>query len=278
MDRKKYTQLTYSSISKLENNNFIDIVDYITDSPDRKYAVIKINYEGRLYILKVCDPLSPKYFKDLFNTEYLFYKKQKERLIHKNYSGEYFYMIDFIDGETLGDRLFSDTNSKINFIEVFKCIDLFYKTYRQNNESIKYTNLFYYANVLVSSGPRQKTNKRKKGKIAFVIKQICVLSLHIITFTLKFRNTETFLPGLSHGDLHYNNILISNTGPEIIDFKNIRSNEFFLFDIIFLLTIIEKKTNLNDDLQDIKSKYLSSWESLFVYKIFKILANFNSRF
>ena len=73
-------------------------------------------------------------------------------------------MIDFIDGETLGDHLFSDTNSKINFIEVFKCIDLFYKTYRQNNESIKYTNLFYYANVLFSSGPRQNTNKIKRER------------------------------------------------------------------------------------------------------------------
>src|SRR5690606_4032970 len=88
--------------------------------------------------------------------------------------------------------------------------------------------------------------------------------------------------GFAHGDFHYNNIFITNNKKiKFIDFENVVYNEYFDFDVLYLLVMIEAKLGLsnNTNIYDNIIPAINEKADLKpIYNIYKMAVSINPRF
>ena len=91
------------------------------------------------------------------------------------------------------------------------------------------------------------------------------------------------MSGFTHGDFHYNNIIIENEGSvKFIDFENIRYDGFFDFDIMYLYAMLE--INIDSESEEMKmlkdgiNELLRNKFLIKIYFLFRYSISLNNRF
>jgi thiamine kinase-like enzyme len=240
--------------------------------------VLKIKKNNKYYLLKSIGLAAPEDIKDKFYTETQFYieNKHKEYLPKLVSLYDRFLILEFIDGVGLREAIKCKKLKEKHLKSLFEVLDTLYIDNKKiaDGTSFNFNNAFNNLVALIQSCPMQNKNIKvpilgrvhQKINILFYKKRLKKILNNIDLNSLKI--------GFVHGDLHFNNIIITNEDKIIlIDFENINYQGCFDFDILFLLAILEKSLSyynsdlninfykISKELFDIKEIYVSAIKS-----------------
>ncbi|MEK6152838.1 phosphotransferase [Flavobacteriaceae bacterium 3-367] len=266
----------------LIKNEFI-LKEVIQHSKWKKTFVLKIANENDDFILKAVSNISPLRIKSKFITEANVYLKNSNNYVpNLVLSTDAVIITEYIKGKTLREYL----NEGENIHEIIESLVLAIQTFYEENKSEHNGAKSFeiaYANIssLAQSGPYQTKTLSLFDKVIN----------KIIAFVLKLKlkkalvniNQNNLKPCFAHGDFHYNNIFVTtNKNIKFIDFENVVYNEYFDFDILYLLTMIEAKVGRAEISRTITNKMMSlinDKEGLKpIYDLYRIAASVNPRF
>ncbi|MFC6806267.1 oligosaccharide flippase family protein [Methylophaga thalassica] len=249
-------------------------------------SLLKVKDGGTYFIQKKCSPDSPPHIKSSFERETVIYNL-KPLCAPKLYdSCQYSILVEYIDGETLGDILFRGDFTSSNLPLLFRDAITFYKSLGNREGCKNFKNYYRYLRVLSCSGPVQTKELPRKNN--FFSRRIRPKVYEVLGFFLsliikiEMKSGINYMAGYSHSDFHYNNIIQNNHGFYFFDFERSELSGNFYFDLIFLLTIIDclKFDNGidNTSFNAIAAKLLNSRGKRLVFKLFKAAVRKNPRF
>lgn len=258
------------------SKNCCEVVDIIQYN-NRKYTyILKISKDKKIYVIKGFNLETPSEIKQKFYNEIKFYKENRLEFLPKLIdTNEFFMVIEFIDGITLREYMklknVDDTIIYNLSTQLSKLYSLTHKKIESDME-IDFSNAFSHLSALLQSGPFQ-TKEMKISKFVKIRNKILSFILkNYLKFLISKLDQSKLKIGLMHGDLHYNNILITNDNNIIfIDFENIQYNGFFDFDQLYLYAIIEKALSNNYNFIDNK-------ELVKIFNLYKYAISLNKRF
>ena len=210
------------------------------------------------YVIKWCKKNAPRETLQGFNKELSFYKKYNERSYAPNLicAQERLLILEYIPGCTLRewliryvDRMHADDVSqsfrRLVDILLDKLEDLYLENlnsvhpriHEQPDKLISYLVSIY--GKLYSSGPMGTSRGKLESKISKHLGRIARRRVsHFIQDLLRHGGTST-AQGLVHGDLHLNNMLITDDyDMKIIDFSNYSVNGFPLVDLLYFTAMV----------------------------------------
>ena len=265
-------------------------LDVFCENNKKLTYIYLANFDGEKVLIKSFSKNSPSLIKENFKREKLIYSLKPygaPKLIKFDESS---ITLKYIDGVTLGDLAFNSSLGFQQVNDVFQSALLFYKSLSKkskNGKSASYTNLWRYLSVLSNSGPIQNKNIEVK-KPSWLWTKAQRSSHYFLGVLCKFFSilercvfNVNYYQGLSHSDFHYNNILVKNSRIYFIDFERMEFKGFFIFDLLFLLVVLEavemKKfgSKLNKSLQ---KKLLGSLGKKLIYLSLKWAVLFNKKF
>jgi RIO-like serine/threonine protein kinase len=268
--------------SFLKSNNFV-LKEIVQISKWKKTFVLKVSKEDKDYILKAISDISPARIKSKFTTEVNVYLENSNDYVpNLVFNTDAIIITDYIKGRTLRDYLIEGKSIH----EIMENLILGIKTiYNENKREHSESNSFgnAYANIssLAQSGPIQTKDLSILDKvinktIAFVLR----LKLKKALSKLNYKNLKS---GFAHGDFHYNNIFVTpNNEIKFIDFENVAYNEYFDFDILYLLVMIEAKLGRTEkskvNYKEIEGLINDDANFKPIYSLYRTAASVNPRF
>lgn len=265
----------------LSKNHYV-LKEIIQFSNWKQTFVLKISNQDNEFILKSVTDTTPREIKSKFKTETEVYLKNLSDHVPNIFlATDSMIITEYIEGKTLREYL-NEGNDPYEILEVLGlAIQAFYETNKvesssHNSFKIVYNNI----TSLALSGPLQTRNLSFLNKI---INKIILFNLKAqLKRELHRLNLHNLKQGFSHGDFHYNNIFItSDKKIKFIDFENVVYNEYFDFDVLYLLVMIEAKLGLsrNIGIYDNIMPHINEKEDLkTIYNIYKMAVSLNPRF
>ncbi len=262
----------------LITNNFA-LKEIVQISKWKKTFVLKISKEGKDYILKAISDISPARIKIKFTTEVNVYLKNANDYVpNLVFNADAVLITEYIEGRTLREHL----NEGMSLQGIMENLILGINTiYLENKREHIDTNSFAnaYANLssLAQSGPIQTKDfsifdKVLHRAIAIVLRQKLQRALR----NFKDMNLKA---GFAHGDFHYNNIFVTPTNEiKFIDFENVAYNEYFDFDILYLLVMIEAKLGRKEDFKELEGLISDDDNFKPIRSLYRTAASVNPRF
>lgn len=265
----------------------VDELDVVYENDKKSTSLYLAQVNGQRVLIKSFSKNSPVLIKEGFEKEKKVYSLKPYRTPKLIKFDQTSITIEYIDGATLGDLVFKSSLVFQQVNDVFESALLFYESLSQKSEDISYGNLFRYLGVLASSGPIQNKNIDVK-KLGWLWTKAHRLMLHLLGRVCRYISVIervffkiNYYQGLSHSDFHYNNILVKNSKSYFIDFERTELKGFFIFDLLFLLVVLEAVDNqdfrirLNDSL---KKELLGSLGKKLTYLTFKYAVLPNRKF
>lgn len=225
------------------NENNLELLHIVQYSEWKKtYIVSAEDQDKKQYILKIIESESPQEIKEKFYNEVEFYKQHSlsfvPRYIQNN---DFILQIEFVEAITFRECLLKEkvTNEQVSLL--FKnTFELYESIENKQLNSTDFNKAYSHLGALATSGPIQT----KDMKVSFFDKIFARVVLKILRYRLKlvldsidFKNLRF---GFSHGDMHYNNILITKLNEiKLIDFENINYDGFYDFDLMYLYVMVE---------------------------------------
>jgi len=259
-------------------------INFVHKNENKKTAVIVVEKSDYKYIIKSIDDTASESIREKFCNEVKFYQNNDLRFIPKYiHSNENVLQLEYIDGITFRNHLLKDmvTDSQIKslFDETFEL----YTTAKKDSNHVNYSKVHTHLAVLATSGPIQTKDMfiPLSSKIMnWTILQVLKYKLHHV---LKHIDIAKLRNGFSHGDLHYNNILITNSGViKLIDFENVNYNGVYDFDLIYLFVMVElyiMKDQFNSIKKEIISKICEDEKALInIIDIYRLSILLNKKF
>jgi|SRR5690554_293896 len=220
----------------------------------KKTTVLIVSDNDKKFILKAIDKNSPTEIKQSFYIEVNFYLKYISNFIPIYVqSNDWILLTEFIESKTLRECLSFSKSTHIDYYSLFNNLINFYENCVKNESKIEtysFDRVHSYLGALLLSGPMQT----KDVKVSYIDRFFSLVLLKILRFKLKRNlkkiNVQSLKGQFSHGDFHYNNILIptSNEGLKIIDFENFDKHGFFDFDLIYLFVMVELNISGNKNM------------------------------
>ncbi|WP_066354378.1 hypothetical protein [Aliarcobacter skirrowii] len=274
-----------------EVQNFIDEnnLEYIStlheNQRKKTYIFLVADKDKKQYVLKAIEDQSPQEIKEKFYNEVKFYKQYSFNFIPKYIrSNDFVLQIEFIEAITFREYLLTGkvTNKQINLL--FKnAFDLYENIENKQLNNSNFKKAYSHLGALATSGPMQTKNM----KISLFDRIFSKIILKILRYKLKKiiinMETKNLRFGFSHGDMHYNNILITKLNKiKLIDFENINYDGFYDFDLIYLYVMVELYIN-DESFAEVKKsiveKICMPEDNLFkVIKLYKKAILINQRF
>lgn len=254
---------------------------------DRKITYInKVDAGSYKYLIKGHDINSPKAVKEGFDNEKLIYGRASRYMPQLLNSDDHTISIEYIDGQTLGNMIFTGGLKGELINNIFSSAIDFYKDIKINTNNKSFSNFKRYISVLKSSGPIQNKDLKIESNWFFdKAHYLSLFFLKLICTTCVLSETKLFnvnyYPGFSHSDFHYNNIIIKSETPFFIDFERSSLSGYFYFDMIFLLVILEsvyKEDHRKLLSKDNKNILLGSPGKIIIYLSFKWAVFKNKKF
>jgi thiamine kinase-like enzyme len=191
--------------------------------------------------------------------------------------------IEYIESSTLRDELIkNDINLEV-ISNLFDSTFSIYEKYNKKTFESDFSKAFSHLGALSTSGPVQT----KDMKVSFVDKLFNRILLRILRYKMKNfikrLDLTKLKTGFSHGDMHYNNILVTeNQEVKLIDFENISHKGYYDFDLIYLFVMTELYLSEKKYLEikeSVISKICKDEKNLFeVIKLYRIAVLSNKRF
>lgn len=266
------------------NKNFINI-EY---KNERKKTTVLFSYLGNeKVVVKSFSDESPLSIKEAFEKERLIYSYRPSCAPIMIRDDPFSITIEYIDGAALGDLAFQGklTSSQVN--KVFHSALNFYLSIVQGPKRGQYDNFRRYLRVLTYSGPAQNSDVSLKHKNRFgskvhraLVRILGRMCEFVSVLENKFFKVD-YLPGLSHSDFHYNNVIVNDNGCYFIDFERTEFSGFFVFDLLFLLVVLEDveghgyKCKLDPELE---RNMFNSLGKKMIYFTFKLAVSLNNKF
>jgi predicted Ser/Thr protein kinase len=254
---------------------------------ERKHTSISvIEIGGRKCIKKTFSVNSPEVIKQGFEKEKLVYSIAPFFAPKLVKNDKFNIVIEYIEGETLGDLIYRENIKPELLNDVFKSANKFFNSVKLSASQMSFLNLARYLSVLSFSGPVQnKGLEFKKTWFLIKLKRVLLIFLHLFCKIISFVEIKLFrvdyLQGFSHSDFHYNNIVVKDDKPNFIDFERASFDGFFYYDLIFLLVVLEtvNQANLRQHLSERNKKVLlGSVGKKFVFWVFKFAVQSNKKF
>lgn len=269
----------------LKDNNF-KFIELIQLNSRKKTCVIKVNKDNKAYIVKAIDKDSPLIIRNKFLSEIDFYKNGEYDYVPKLFFyNELLIILEFIDGITLRDLLLDKNVGPHIFNNLFDGVDsLYVNNFKAENKYFNYSTAYAHLAVLALSGPVQTKGLKSSLFDRFLNRVIVYILKAKLTKTLSGLDKSKLKYGFVHGDLHTNNILVSNNNEIIfIDFENVRYDGAFDFDILYLLAILDVSLGDTFDHKDLLTNKINSAcfseKKLFnVYELYQTAISINKRF
>ena len=252
--------------------------------------ILKIQKESHYFILKAYTENSPEDIQKRFEKERDFYIDNRDcTLIPKlSFYKDSILIFEYFESTTIRDYL-KNNNQELALVEsLTRALNMFQEKIKKESKSKKaerhyFDNIFIYIKTLSNSYPQQAKDVNISKIDRILNKLISMLLIYKVSNRLKRVQYYNFSRGFAHLDLHYNNILINkNLEIKFIDFENIRYEGYFIFDILYLIVIIEiflendeSKQKLRDYLHVIT---LNDKVTLQIYEVFKIASMINKKF
>ena len=266
----------------LSKNQFT-FKEIVQHSTWKRTYVLRVSKGNKDYILKAVSDNTPSDIKRKFAIEAKVYSENTNGYVPKMVVSEKEVIItEFIHGSTLREYLTSGRDIREITDQLVLAIKSFYdQNNREYQESEGFHNAFANLSSLAQSGPMQTKPLPLHEKV--INKILAYIFKFRLKEVLKGINTEHLKSGFAHGDFHYNNIYVTEEKMiKFIDFENVAHNEYFDFDILYLLVMIEAKLGREGQYNDVYRKI----ESLIndkrdfepVYSLYRIAASINPRF
>jgi len=262
----------------LITNNFA-LKEIVQISKWKKTFVLKISKEGKNYILKAISDISPERIKIKFTTEVNVYLENSNDYVpNLVFNTDAVLITEFIEGRTLREHL-NDGKSIQGIIEnlIVGIKTIYYENKREHLSANSFANAYANLSSLAQSGPIQTKdlsifNKVLHKAIAFVLR---------IKFKRSLRNINdmNLKAGFAHGDFHYNNIFVTPANEiKFIDFENVAYNEYFDFDILYLLVMLEAKLGPGEDFKELEGLLSDDENFKPICSLYRTAASINPRF
>ncbi len=246
--------------------HFLDInnlkyIDTIYKNKRKKTSVLIVEGDKTKYVLKMIETNTPDEIKKKFYNEVNFYKKNDFHFLPNYiYSTEHILQMEFVEAITLREYLIKHKINEQQISSLFEKVFQLYENVKKNevsNEKKDFNNAYAHLGALATSGPMET----KEMPVSLSDKIFSKVFLKILRYklnnVLKEIDIKKLRTRFSHGDMHYNNILITSSGDiKLIDFENINDNGFYDFDLIYLYVMIELFLN-DKKFEEIKARIIS---------------------
>lgn len=257
----------------------------ISENLTKHTSISKVEYEGECFVVKRCSPDSPSNIKSSFSRESAIYELEPECTPNLYDSDKYRLVIEYIDGERVGDILFRGDFTCAAMALLFESAVKFYQSLERTEAEQSFDNYYRYLRVLMRSGPLQTKGIHQKNnffskKLRPRVYGLLALLVAIIV-KIEIKSGVDYLGGFSHSDFHYNNVIHSHKSFYFFDFERSELSGYFAFDLIFLLVLVDclkSHNNINDSLNLVSMKILDSVGKRLVFKLFKAAVSNNPRF
>ena len=273
---------TIENYLKLNNYKLVEIIQV---NHKKRTRLIKVEKDNQYYIVKAIAEDSPPDIKSKFLVEVEYYRNHHQEylpnLIEWN---EQLLILEFIEGKSLRETLIDNSfNSNCLELLIRDIENLYIDSKRENLNRSNFKNVFSHLSNLMQSGPMQ--NKHIKSPFYKVLLKkfiLLFLKFKLLLYLYKLKK-EDLMSGFTHGDFHYNNIIIENEGSvRFIDFENIRHDGFFDFDIMYLYAILEINIDFrSEEMKVLKvgiDKLLINKCLIKIYRLFRYSISLNNRF
>jgi len=268
----------------LKSNNY-KLVEIIQVNHKKKTRLIKVEKDNQYYIVKAIAEDSPLDIKSKFLVEVEYYRNHhQEYLPNLIECNEQLLILEFIEGKSLRETLIDNSiNSKCLSLLIRNIENLYIDSKKEILNRSNYKNVFSHLSNLMQSGPMQ--NKHIKSPLyKALFKKFILLFLKFKLFWYLYKLKKgDLMSGFTHGDFHYNNIIIENEGSvKFIDFENIRYDGFFDFDIMYLYAMLE--INIDSESEEMKmlkdgiNELLRNKFLIKIYFLFRYSISLNNRF
>lgn len=281
-------------------------VEVLFSNPRKGRWTLKVNQRGERLpaVLKWCHSAADKEHYESFQRELAFYRRfdgnsflPRPFLFEQN-----FLLIEYVPGNSLRQYMLAcarkgDSTGACEVLETLKLLlgqlEVFYAPRRGHidltDTSKELTALWL---KLFLSGPMGTKRSRLEKWLARVMAPpMSRIVQRMFRRSLKkaYAGKEVATCGIIHGDLHCNNIIVSDDNKKIllIDFENIEDDRFWMLDLLYLCPMVLKLTKgyeLRKNVLDVvtNSSLFSSVEELIFFKqslrLMHVAIFFNRRF
>lgn len=230
-------------VQKFIDENNLEYISTLHENQRKKtYIFLVADKDKKQYILKIIEDKSPQEIKEKFYNEVEFYKQHSLSFIPKYIQNNDFVLqIEFFEAITFRDYLLNEKATEKQISLLFEnAFELYESIENKESNYADFRKAYSHLGALATSGPIQTKNMN----VGLFDKTFARVILKILRYRLeKVLNgidTKNLRFAFSHGDMHYNNILISNKDEiKLIDFENISYDGFYDFDLIYLYVMTE---------------------------------------
>jgi serine/threonine protein kinase len=214
--------------------------------------------ETNRYVLKWSSPNSPSSARDAFRNEIEFYNTRCDSpiVLSAVRTTERMLLLPYFEGTSLRDflsiQLGTGDFDEPPFDEIEAVLDLVYRRIldfyckrplSEGTGTELSQELMTRWTKLLLSGPMQKSRSQIEERISHIFWNCFAgrVAKDLTQSVSSHEESRLFLgKGLVHGDLHYNNILVSEDIREacLIDFENLESDGFWVADLAYLHTMV----------------------------------------